>query len=131
MDVKTAIRKGDAEALRRLLAQDFSRGNALIVWGKDDRIRTHPLHYIADVLFEGTLEWGKELPLADALIESGADVDFQVDAKGDTPLIGAASLGAEALGLRLLEAGAKCAASSERRRCIGRRFLVKTAWSPG
>ena len=107
MDVKTAIRTGDAEALRRLLAEDPSRANALIVWGKDDRIRTHPLHYIADVLFEGTLERGKELPLADALIESGTDVDFQVDSKGDTPLLGAASLGAEALGLRLLNAGAK------------------------
>jgi len=41
------------------------------------------------------------------LIEAGADLDFQVDGKGDTPLIGAASLGAEDVGLALLDAGAE------------------------
>jgi ankyrin repeat protein len=111
MDVKTAIRNGDAEALRRLLSEDASRANALIRWGKDDRILTHPLHYVSDVLFEGALERGKELPLIDALIQAGADLDFQRDSedgkKSDTPLIGAASLAAEDVGIRLLDAGAK------------------------
>ena len=41
------------------------------------------------------------------LIQAVADVDFQRDGEGDTPLIGAASLGAEEVGLRLLDAGAK------------------------
>ena len=44
--------------------------------------------------------------MADALIEAGADLNFQKDGKGDTPLIGAASLGAEDVGIRLLDAGA-------------------------
>jgi hypothetical protein len=43
----------------------------------------------------------------EALIQAGADVDFQRNGEGDTPLIGAASLGAEEVGLRLLNAGAK------------------------
>jgi hypothetical protein len=111
IDMKAAIRSGDVEALRRLLAEDASRANALIHWGRNDGIHTHPLHFVADMLFEGTLERGKELPLIDALIEAGADLDFQRERedgrKGDTPLIGAASLGAEEVGLRLLEAGAK------------------------
>jgi hypothetical protein len=45
--------------------------------------------------FEGRLQSGKELPLMEALIQAGANVDFQRNGEGDTPLIGAASLGAE------------------------------------
>jgi hypothetical protein len=111
IDTKTAIRKGDAQALRRLLAENPSRANALIHWGKNECIHTHPLHYISDVLFDGTLKRGTELPLVDALIEAGADLDFQRERedgrRSDTPLIGAASLGAEEIGLRLLDAGAR------------------------
>jgi uncharacterized protein len=108
MDVKTAIRNGDAEALRQLLSEDASRADALIAWGPDDRHRTHPLHYVSDMLFAGTLPKGRELPLIDALIAAGAAVDFRKeDGKGETALIGAASLGAEDVGLRLLEAGAR------------------------
>ncbi len=71
MDVKAAIESGDAEALRRLLTEDKSRANALIRWGKDDCILTHPLHYVSDMLFKGTLKNGKELPVIEALIEAG------------------------------------------------------------
>ena len=58
------------------------------------------------MLFEGVLPKGKELSLVEALIESGADLDFKRDGEDDTPLIGAASLGAEDVRLRLLAAGA-------------------------
>ena len=107
MDVKTAIESGDAAALRRLLIDLPARADELIRWGKDCHIATHPLHYISDMLFENTLQKGKELPLLEVLIQAGADVDFQRNGEGDTPLIGAASLGAEEVGLRLLDAGAE------------------------
>lgn len=103
MGLKTAIDTADAAALRQLLSEDSSRVNELVSWG---RCLTHPLHYISDMLFNGTLEKGKELPLVEALIEAGADLNFQRDGKGDTPLIGAASLGAEEVGIRLVDAGA-------------------------
>ena len=83
MDVKTAIRNGDADALQQLLREDSWRANALVHWGK---CRTHPLHYVSDMLFEGTLQRGKELPLVEALIQAGADLDFQRNAKPETPL---------------------------------------------
>ena len=106
-----AIRSGDAGALRRLLEEDRSRANGLIQWGESDGLLTHPLHYVSDMLFEGTLAKGLELPLVEALIQAGADLDFQRDRedgrKSDTPLIGAASLGADDVGLRLLDAGAR------------------------
>ena len=107
MDVKTALLNGDVDALRRLLREDSSRADELIRWGTNHCIQTHPLHYVSDLLFEGKLRKGQELPLIDALIEAGANLDFQRNGQGDTPLIGAASLGAEAVGLRLLDAGAK------------------------
>jgi hypothetical protein len=107
MDVKAAIQTGDADALRSLLAQDASLANILVRWGTNDCIQTHPLHYVSDVLFEGTLPPARALPLIDALIQAGADLDFQRNARCDTPLIGAASLGAEDVGLRLLDAGAR------------------------
>jgi uncharacterized protein len=111
MDVKTAIRNGDVAALRQLLSEDSSRANELIRWGERKPCFTHPLHFISDMLFQGTLPHGKEVPLVDALLDAGADLDFQRSRedgkKGDTPLIGAASLGAEDVGLRLLAAGAK------------------------
>ena len=111
MDVKTAIRSGDAAALRQLLAEDSLCANELIRWGERMPCFTHPLHFISDMLFGGTLPKGREIPLVDALLDAGADVDFQRSRedgkKGDTPLIGAASLGAEDLALRLLAAGAK------------------------
>ena len=106
MNVKTAIETGDAGALAALLAEDASRANDLIVWGTKCEIRTHPLHYISDMLFDGTLERGKELPLVEALLAAGSDCNHQAT-NGETPLIGAASLGAEDVGIRLLEAGAR------------------------
>ena len=104
MDVKAAIENGDSATLRRLLSERPSRANELIRWGK---CLTHPLHYISDMLFSGTLQRGKEVPLVDALIEAGSDLNFNKDGKSETPLIGAASLGGEDVGLRLLDAGAR------------------------
>jgi hypothetical protein len=105
--VNEAIRNGDVGALHQLLAEDPLRANELIEWGNQKKRFTHPLHYISDMLFNDTLQRGKELPLVDALIEAGADLNFNKDRKRETPLIGAASLGAEDVGLRLLGAGAK------------------------
>jgi hypothetical protein len=104
--VKQALEVGDAGALRRILTKDPAQANSLIRWGTGDRNHTHPLHYVSDLLFEKKLQSGLELPLIDALIQAGAQIDFQRNGKGDTPLIGAASLGAEDVGLRLLDAGA-------------------------
>jgi len=111
MHLKTVIQSGDELGLRRLLREDPSLANELIRWGEPETCLTHPLHYISDMLFEGRLAKGAEIPLIDALIEAGADLNFQRDRKdgkkSDTPLIGAASLGAEEAGIRLLDAGAR------------------------
>lgn len=103
---REAIRAGDVATLRRLLAEDPTQANMLLNWGKNGQIWTAPLHYVSDMIFDGTLERTKALPLIDALLEAGADINYQKTDRGETALIGAASLGAEEIGVRLLEAGA-------------------------
>ena len=84
MDVKTAIRNGDADTLRQLLSDDSSRANELIRWD-NKKCLTHPLHFIADMLFNGTLQKGKELPLVRGLVE---DVDdFRVTNPPSNPTL--------------------------------------------
>jgi uncharacterized protein len=104
--VKSAIESGDVRVLRALLSEDPSGANRLIEWGQNREIHTHPLHYVSDMLFGRTLERGKESPLIDALLEAGADPNHRAASNNETPLMGAASLDAEDVGLRLLEAGA-------------------------
>lgn len=101
-DMKTAIQRGDTELLRRLLAEDPSRANTPIRWGEND-LKTPPLHFVSDMIWDGTLAFGREIPIVDALIAVGADVNAQ----NGSPLNAAASLGAEDVGIRLLEAGAR------------------------
>ena len=55
MDMKTAVRRGDADTVWLLLAEDVSYANALILRGKNGCVHTHPLHFVSDMLFEGTL----------------------------------------------------------------------------
>lgn len=105
-DVKKAIENADAATLKELLRGNVSRANELIVWGEQGQIQTHPLHYISDMLVAGVLPRGKENQLVEELLSFGANANHQAE-NGETPLIGAASLGAEDLGLRLLKAGAR------------------------
>jgi hypothetical protein len=106
IDVKNAIHAGDVRALRDVLSADRTRANRLISWGRDERIHSHPLHYVSDALFEGLFDREQALPLVEALIEWGADVNYRQPG-GETPLMGAASLGAEDVGVCLIEAGAR------------------------
>lgn len=103
VEMKIAIQRGDAQLVQRLLAQDPSRANTLIRWGENDRLQTPPLHFVSDMIWDGTLAFGRELPVVDALIGAGADLDAQ----NGSPLNAAASLGAEDIGIRLLDAGAR------------------------
>lgn len=105
MDIKTAIEDGNTVALQAILDGQPDMANQLIVWGKNSEIRTHPLHYVSDMLFAGILKGTDGTDLIDILLAAGAVCNHQAP-NGETALIGAASLSAEAVGLRLLDAGA-------------------------
>lgn len=105
LTIKSAIDAADATALRGLLAASPDLANAPVVWGIRGHLRTHPLHYICDRCFDGSIAKDAALPLADALLAAGAGCNGNIE-DNETPLHGAASLGVEDVGLRLLEAGA-------------------------
>jgi uncharacterized protein len=103
--MKAAIDAANAHELRRLLTESPALADESVVWGEREHLRTHPLHYVCDKLFDGTIRKGDELPLIEALLAAGADCNGHAEDR-ETPLHGAASLGAEDVGVRLLDAGA-------------------------
>jgi ankyrin repeat protein len=105
MNARLAIDAGDANALRQLLAQSPQLADEQVRWGEQEQLRTHPLHYVCDKSFDKTITDEQALALVETLLAAGSDSNGSPEDK-ETPLHGAASLGAEEIGLRLLEAGA-------------------------
>jgi ankyrin repeat protein len=104
--VQRAIEQGEVGDLRARLDADPALANTIIRWGPNGKNPSVPLHYVCDMVFNGVVDAAAALPLAEALLASGAAIDTPHEYHGDTPLIGAASLLVEDVGLRLVEAGA-------------------------
>lgn len=104
--LQAAIEGGDDVALHALLAEQPSLANATIHWGEGGKNGSVPLHYVSDMQFEGPLAAERALPLVEILLAAGASINAPHERHGDTPLIAAASLYAEAIGKRLIQAGA-------------------------
>ena len=104
MTTQTAIDAGDVEGLSRALAGLPGSANELISWGPGGKNVTHPLHYVSDMVFERAISERVGLRLVDALLCAGSDVNYR---QNESALHGAASLGAEEIGLRLIDAGAR------------------------
>jgi ankyrin repeat protein len=103
---RDAIESGSLEQLRALLDADPSLARRNIEWGPNNKNVVPPLHYCCDVVFRKLATQEQAASMADALIEAGADIHESYAKSGDTFLISAASLGAELIGLRLVELGA-------------------------
>jgi len=130
MTIQTAIDAGDVEGLNRALATFPGSANELIACGPGGKNVTHPLHYVSDKVFEKAISESVELRLVDALLKAGSDVNHK---QNETALHAAASLGAEEIGLRLIDAGARpdVLGSLAKRRCIGPRIRDKHVWWHG
>jgi len=124
---RVLIEAGNLEGLRGALASDPELANTTIRWFHHQQNESDPLHYVSDCVSRGLLVNGREGEIATLLLESGAAIDGS--AGRETPLIGAASLGAENVARVLVEAGAALEASS----VFGARALHWAAWtgSPG
>ncbi|QDU68342.1 ankyrin repeat domain-containing protein [Engelhardtia mirabilis] len=103
--VRAAIDTADLEALRSLIAAEPELAEADVHFGEGGKNRVPPLHYVCDAAFEGKLDQGQALELADALLAAGVDPERAYAKSGDTFLIAAASLGVESVALRLVERG--------------------------
>lgn len=101
-----AIEAGDAARVRRAIAEDAGAALRPIPFSDGSGNAVSPLHHACDAVFRGTLADARALDVARVLLDAGVDPDHRDRPGGDPYLVTAASLGAERVGLALLEAGA-------------------------
>ena len=110
MSIADCIQRGDVERLQRCLEADPPLADEPVHWFLNQPNRSDPLHFVADCVFHGWLTNGTEAALTALLLDHGARVDGSPGS--ETPLIGAASLLAEAMVPVLIAAGADLEATS-------------------
>lgn len=109
-------------AVRRALASDSGLANRAVRWFLNQENESDPLHYVSDCVAQGWLTNGKEGEIAALLLAHGAAINGSEGR--ESPLIAAASLGAERVSRVLIKAGAKLESAS----VFGARALHWAAW---
>lgn len=103
--IKKLIEQKDAEGLAKALADNPKLANEGITIPYDAfcRIKAHPLHRICDAVFVHKMTDEEAITLAKIFLEYGADINGYQDG---SPLLAAASLHAEQLGIFYIDNGA-------------------------
>ena len=104
--VKKLIELKDYSGLKQLLSNDPELANKGITIPFDFmcRVEAHPLHRICDPVFTGKITDGEAVTMAKIFLENGAEIDG-LKYEG-TPLLAAASLHAEQVGILYINEGA-------------------------
>jgi ankyrin repeat protein len=122
-ELQRLLRAGDGAALRALLVAQPALANGTVRWFAGQWNDTDPLHFISDCVSQGWLTNGREGEIAAELLAHGANVEGSPGR--ESPLIGAASLGAGKVARVLINAGADL----ERTSLHGARALHWAAWT--
>lgn len=106
--VKKLIENKDYKGLRYELADHPKLANKGITIPYDIICRTkaHPLHRLCDAVFSKKMTDEEAIQFAQIFLEFGADIDGDKMKDEGTPILGAASLHAEQLGIFYIENGA-------------------------
>ena len=106
-DLISLIRNNDPAGLRSFLSNHPHLANEGVPYKDSNSARAHPLHRICDGVFAGRYSDDEAVVMAKIFLEFGADVNGgeQVEKK-DTPLVAAASLRADKVGIVYIEHGA-------------------------
>lgn len=124
--IKQLIESLDYEGLRRLLSENPALANKGIPADENNPALAHPLHRICDGVFRGVYSDADAMVVARIFLEHGADINgFTLVEKSDTPLIAAASLHAERLGILYADRGADIHHAG----CHGGTALHWAAWT--
>lgn len=116
------IERGDSAGVSSALKSDPQLANRTIRWYLNQNNESDPLHYVSDCVAKGWLTNGNEGEISELLIAHGAAIN---GTKGrESPLIAAASLGAERVSKVLVLGGAELEATS----IFGARALHWAAW---
>jgi ankyrin repeat protein len=106
-DMRKFVLSLDYEGLRKVLATDPTLANKGVPFDEKNTALAHPLHRICDAVFMNTITDEQGVKLARIFLGHGASVDgFGLIDKRDTPLIAAASLCAEEVGILYIDNGA-------------------------
>jgi len=107
--LKIIIEKMDLAGLRQLLTNNPSLANEGITIPYDNKCTTkaHPLHRFCDAVFANKITDEEAIEIAKIFIDHGANIDGDKTTQNkDTPLLAAASLRAEKLGIYYIVNGA-------------------------
>jgi hypothetical protein len=100
------ISSTDYQQLREALANNPALANEGVPLD-DNPAKGHPLHRVCDAVFANKITDEQAVEIAKILLEFGADIDgFKSQNDNNTPLIAAASLNAEQLGIFYIDQGA-------------------------
>jgi ankyrin repeat protein len=106
-EIQTCIASQDLAGLNKLLSEKPALANAGIPYDETTATLGHPLHRLCDSVFAGVLSDEQAVAIARVFLQHGADVNGgPLVIKKDTPLIAAASLLAEKVGLLYMDHGA-------------------------
>jgi len=117
------IEVGDVQGIRSALSTDPELANRTIRWYLNQPNESDPLHYVSDCFCHGTLTNGKEGEIAKLLLAHGALINGTQGR--ESPLIAAASLGAERVARVLVDSGAELESTA----LFGARALHWAAWT--
>ena len=106
--VKKLIENRDYSGLKQLLSDYPILVNKGITIPFDliCRAKAHPLHRICDAVFAGKITDSDAVELAKVFLENGANIDGDKNKNEGTPLLAAASLHAEQVGIFYIDNGA-------------------------
>lgn len=123
--MKALIDTVDLEGLRARLSTHPDLANEGIPLTAENTTKAHPLHRICDGVFEKRYSDEQAVEMAKIFLAFGANVDgYDLKEKQDTPLIAAASLQAEKVGILYVESGAQIRHGG----CHGGTALHWAAW---
>lgn len=108
MSIKQSIENLDFKWLRNTLKNEPKLANEGITIPFDIvcQIKAHPLHRLCDTVFARKMTEKQAIQFAQIFLESGADIDGYKQSGAGTPLLAAASLHAEQLGIFYINNGA-------------------------
>jgi ankyrin repeat protein len=101
------ISSNNHQQLRNILADNPNLANEGVALGDNNSKKGHPLHRLCDAVFGKKITDEQAIEIAKIFLEFGANIDGYKSSKdNNTPLIAAASLNAEQLGIFYIEQGA-------------------------
>jgi ankyrin repeat protein len=107
MEIRTLIENKDLKGLDKALASKPELANEELPFDEKNSTKAHPLHRICDDVFIGKISDEDGIAIADIFFKHGARVNGnKLIENKDSPLVAAASLHAEKLGISYIDHGA-------------------------